>query len=244
MSDDDPKLSRVVLKLSGEALMGKTGYGIDHEILNRVASEISEAGNCGVQIAVVLGGGNICRGVSLNADGMDRVTGDIMGMLATTINCLAMSDALRRMDVPNRVLTAGEMKKAAETYYRDRALEHLDNGEILLLAGGTGSPFFTTDTAAALRAAEIGADRLFKATKVDGLYNADPVHDPNARFLEKLGYDEVLGNRLDVMDATAVSLCRDNDIPIVVFNMTKPGNILKALKGARIGSMIGEEGDD
>jgi uridylate kinase len=241
---DESQGKRVVLKLSGEALMGETGYGIDHKILSRVVGEIAEAKNStGVQIAVVLGGGNICRGVSLNADGMDRVTADVMGMLATTINCLAISDAFRQINVPNRVLTAGEMKKAAETYYRDRALTHLEAGEILLLAGGTGSPFFTTDTAAALRAAEIGADRLFKATKVDGLYNTDPVLDPNARFLPKLGYDEVLGNRLDVMDATAVSLCRDNNIPIVVFNMTKPGNILLALKGASIGSVIGD-GDD
>lgn len=237
---DDPNPShRVLLKLSGEALMGRTGYGIDPDVIGRVAEEIRDVHARGVQLAVVIGGGNIFRGVAASAKGMDRAAADTMGMLATVINCLAMADALNRLGVPTRVMTAIEMKQVAEPYIRLRARRHLTHNIIVLLAAGTGSPFFSTDTAAALRAAEIGASCLFKGTKVDGVYDRDPAVHADAVRYDRLGYDEVLARNLRVMDATAISLCRENKTPIVVFNMSVPGNIVRALTGESMGTAIG-----
>jgi uridylate kinase len=239
MENDQP-FKRVLLKLSGEALMGSAKYGIDTEILDRVALEIKGAVQKNIQVAIVIGGGNIFRGVAAAARGMDRATGDSMGMLATVMNCLAMSDAFKRIGVENRVMTAVEMNQLAEPYIRLRAVRHLSRNIVTLLAGGTGSPYFTTDTAAALRAAEIGADILFKATKVDGVYDSDPVKNKNAVFFKQLTYDKVLEKHLVVMDATAISLCRENRMRIKVFNMSVPGNIEKALTGADMGTLIWE----
>ena len=229
---------RVLLKLSGEALMGSRDYGIDPVVAEQIAAEIVEIRQLGVELAVVIGGGNIFRGLAASAKGMDRTTADNMGMLATVMNALALSDALERRGADTRVLTAIEMRTVAETFIRRRAIRHLEKGRVVLFAAGTGNPYFTTDTAAALRAMEIRADVIMKATKVDGIFTADPMTDPSATRLDSLSHLEVLERRLNVMDATAISLCMDNKLPIVIFNLTTPGNVLRAVLGESVGSRI------
>ena len=232
---------RVLLKISGEALMGDRPFGIHPERIARIADEISEVHGLGTEVAVVLGGGNIIRGVTAAASGIDRVTGDHMGMLATVINGLAMQDALEKREVHTRLISAFEMRQIAEPFIRRRAMRHLEKKRVVLFVGGTGNPFFTTDTAAALRANEIHADVLLKATRVDGVYTADPKIDRNARLLPFVTYRQALEENLKVMDAAAVSLCRDNRIPIKVFNLLTPGNIRKVVEGADIGSLVVDE---
>jgi len=227
-----------ILKLSGEALQGNKNYGIDPEFLRRLAKEIKQVVELGTEVAIVIGGGNIFRGVSGATQGMDRATADYMGMLATVINALALQDALEKEGLNTRVLTAIEMKEIAEPYIRRRAIRHLEKGRVVIFAAGTGNPFFTTDTAAALRAAEINADVLLKATKVDGIYTADPLKDKNAKKLDKLSYKEVITNGIKVMDSAAVSLCMENNIPIVVFDVRKPGNLERVVKGESVGSLV------
>lgn len=236
------KYKRILLKLSGEALQGNKPYGIDPEFLRRLAQEIKKVVDLGVQVAIVIGGGNIFRGVSGATQGMDRATADYMGMLATVINALALQDALEKEGLHTRVLTAIEMREIAEPYIRRRAIRHLEKGRVVIFGAGTGNPFFTTDTAAALRAAEINADVLLKATKVDGIYTADPMKDQNAKKLDKLSYKEVITNGIKVMDSAAVSLCMENNIPIVVFDVRKPGNLEKVVKGETVGSLVEGEG--
>jgi uridylate kinase len=233
-----PTYRRIVLKLSGEALAGSQGYGIEPAVLERVAAEMREVVALGVQVAIVIGGGNIFRGVAASAGGMDRATADYMGMLATIINALALQDALEKAGVQTRVLSAIEMRAVAEPYIRRRAIRHLEKGRVVIFAAGTGNPFFTTDTAGALRAVEIGADAIIKATKVDGVYSADPKRDPAARRLEKLTYIEVLNRGLGVMDTTAISLCMDNKLPIVVFDLMQAGNIKRIVLGEPVGSIV------
>jgi len=233
-----PAYRRIVLKLSGEALAGRLGYGIDPEILARVADELAEIVHLGVQVAVVIGGGNIFRGIAASAGGMERATGDYMGMLATVINALALQDAVEKAGVATRVLSAIEMRAVAEPYIRRRAIRHLEKGRVVVFAAGTGNPFFTTDTAGALRAVEIGAEAIFKATRVDGIYTADPEKDPNAVKLDRVGYIEVLNRGLKVMDTTAISLCMENKLPIVVFDLNRPGNIRRIMSGEPVGSMV------
>ena len=234
-----PAYRRILLKLSGEALMGKQEYGIDGEVLEILSKEIHEVTSLGVQVALVVGGGNIFRGIGTSRDyGIDRASADYMGMLATVINSLALQDMLEREGVVTRVLSAIEMRAIAEPYIRRRALRHLEKGRVVIFAGGTGNPYFTTDTAAALRAMEINADAILKATKVDGVYDADPRTDRKAKKLRELTYIEVLQRNLKVMDATAISLCMDNRLPIVVFNLTKRGNIVRAVRGESIGSIV------
>jgi uridylate kinase len=239
MAAKTKKVKRVILKLSGEALMGNRGFGIDPEINSSIAEQVKEVHKKGVQMALVIGGGNIFRGLKAASSGMDRTSADYMGMLATMLNGLALQDALERIGVDTRVLTAIEMKELAEPYIRRRAIRHLERKRVVIFVCGTGNPFFTTDTAAALRAAEIGADMILKATKVDGVYSKDPVKYKSARKFTKLTYMEVLRKKLKVMDATAVSLCMDNNVPIVVFNIKKKGNIKKAIMGENIGTKIG-----
>ena len=234
----EPAYRRVLLKLSGEALMGGRDYGIDPVVAEQIASEVSEVRRLGVELAIVIGGGNIFRGLAATSTGMDRATADNMGMLATVMNALALSDALERHDTVTRVLTAIEMRTVAEPFIRRRAIRHLENGRGVLFAAGTGNPYFTTDTAAALRAMEIRADVIMKATKVDGIFTADPVIDPDATRLDTLSHQELLERRLRVMDATAISLCMDNELPIVVFNLTTPGNVRRAVMGEAIGSTV------
>ncbi len=230
---------RVVLKLSGEALQGREDHGIDARVLNSLASQIAEIRRLGVEVALVLGGGNIFRGSSGTKNfKIERVVGDYMGMLATIINGLAFQDALERQGVPTRLMTAIEMHQIAEPYIRRRAMRHLENGRVTIFVAGTGNPYFTTDTAAALRAMEIGADAIFKATKVDGVYSADPLKDKKARKFSRLTHLDVLKKGLKVMDATAVSLCMDNHLPIVVFDLTRPGNIKKIILGEDIGTIV------
>jgi uridylate kinase len=236
------KYKRILLKLSGEALQGNKSYGIDPEFLRKLAREIKEVADLGAEIAIVIGGGNIFRGVSGATQGMDRATADYMGMLATVINALALQDALEKEGLQTRVLTAIEMKEIAEPYIRRRAIRHLEKGRVVIFGAGTGNPFFTTDTAAALRAAEINADVLLKATKVDGIYTADPVKDKNARKLDKLSYKDVITNGIKVMDSAAVSLCMENNIPIVVFDVRKPGNLKKVVLGEEVGTLVEGEG--
>ena len=233
---------RVLLKLSGEALMGKADFGIDPEIIARVAGEIRDLVNAGVQIGLVIGGGNIFRGAGLAEAGIDRVTGDHMGMLATVMNALAMQDALERIDVPARVMSSLSIHEVCEDYIRRRAVRHLEKGRVVLLAAGTGNPFFTTDSAASLRAVEIGAELLIKATKVDGVYSADPHKDPSAEFYPRLGYDQVLMQNLQVMDATAIVMCRDNNTPLRVMNINEHGALMRLLQGEDIGTLV-ESGD-
>src|SRR5262247_3421669 len=233
-----PAYRRVLLKLSGEALAGRQGYGIDPETLARIAEEIREVIAQGVQLAVVIGGGNIYRGLAASAGGMDRATGDYMGMLATVINALALQDAIEKVGVPTRVLSAIEMRAVAEPYIRRRAIRHLEKGRVVVFAAGTGNPFFTTDTAGALRAVEIGAEAILKATRVDGIYTADPEKDPSATRLPRIGYIEVLNRGLGVMDTTAISLCMENKLPIVVFDLNRPGNIRKIVTGEPVGSTV------
>jgi uridylate kinase len=232
------EFKRVVLKLSGEAFCEKEGFGLDTKVLDALAGEILAAHKQGVQLAIVMGGGNMIRGAALSRQGISNATADYMGMLSTVINALALQDVLERRRADTRVLSALSVHSVAEPFIRRRAIRHLEKGRIIILAGGTGNPHFTTDTAAGLRAAEIGADALLKATKVDGVYSADPVTHPDAKRFEKLSYMEFLNQRLRVMDSTAVSLCMDHGIPIVVFSMRKPGNIVKATKGERIGTLI------
>ncbi len=230
---------RVLLKLSGEAFADpELGYGIDPVTVKRVAKEIAEAHATGTQIAIVVGGGNIFRGVSQAAKGMDPATADYMGMLATVINALALRDALEKEGVPTRVQSAITMQQLAEPYIRLRAIRHLEKGRIVIFAAGTGNPFFTTDTTAALRAVEIGAEVVLKATKVDGVYDADPETHPDANLLEEVSYLDVIARSLRVMDSTAITMCREHDIPIVVFNLTKPGNIVAAVEGQPIGTLV------
>ncbi len=233
-----PKYKRVLLKLSGEALEGSQGYGIEPQTLETVASQIQEISDLGIQLAVVIGGGNLFRGLSGAASGMNRSSADTMGMLATMMNCLAMEDSLRRREQSCLLLTAVPMGSVAETFTRRRAVAALESGNVVLLAAGTGNPFFTTDTAAALRALEIGADVLLKATKVDGVYDKDPKQHVDAVKFDKLTYTEVLTRQLKVMDLTAITLCRDNKMPLLVFDLTQEGNIKKAVQGESIGSEI------
>ena len=232
------KYKRVLLKLSGEALMGDQGFGIDPQVVSRIASEIKDIHDLGVQVAVVIGGGNIFRGIKASAEGFDRVTADHMGMLATVINALAIQDALEKMDVYTRVQSAIEMRQVAEMYIRRRAVRHLEKRRVVIFAAGTGSPYFPTDTTAALRAMEIKADVILKATKVDGIYNADPVKVANAKLYEEITYMEVLTQGLGVMDTTAISLCMDNKVPIIVFNIRMKGNIRRVIEGEKIGSLV------
>jgi uridylate kinase len=229
---------RVLLKISGEALAGGQGYGIDPDTIAGIAEEIREVIGMGVQLAIVIGGGNIFRGIAASAGGMDRATGDYMGMLATVINALALQDAIEKAGVATRVLSAIEMRAVSEPYIRRRAIRHLDKGRVVVFAAGTGNPFFTTDTAGALRAVEIGAEVLLKASKVDGIYTADPVKDPTATRLARVGYIEALNRGLDVMDHTAISLCMDNKLPIVVFDLTRRGNIRRIVAGEAVGSVV------
>jgi len=233
-----PHYKRILLKLSGEALMGEQGYGIDPAIATRIAQDIAEIQALGVQTAVVIGGGNIFRGLAASARGMDRSTGDYMGMLATVINALALQDALEHNGVPTRVLTAIEMRAVAEPFIRRRAVRHLEKGRVVVFAAGTGNPYFTTDTAAALRAMEMKAEVILKGTKVDGIYTADPVKDPDATRYDTISYLQVLQQRLQVMDATAISLCMDNKLPILVFNLKTPGNIRRVVMGETIGTLV------
>lgn len=233
------KYSRVLLKLSGEALMGEqTYYGIDSSTVEYMAKEIKSIYDLGVEVAVVIGGGNIFRGVEGSVKGMERATADYMGMLATVINALALQNALEKLDVPTRVQSAIEMRELAEPYIRRRAVRHLEKGRVVIFAAGTGNPYFTTDTAASLRAMEIGADIIMKATKVDGVYSADPVKDPKAKKFKKISYIDVLKKGLHVMDSTAITLCMDNALPIVVLNVKKKGNLKKAVIGKHIGTIV------
>jgi uridylate kinase len=234
----EPRFKRVLLKLSGEALMGDAGYGIDPVVLDKLADEIKTAHDTGVQIAIVVGGGNIFRGMAASAKGMDRAQADYIGMLATVMNALALQDVLEKHGVFTRVMSAIEMQSVAEPYIRRRAIRHLEKGRAVILAAGTGNPYFTTDTTAALRALEIGADCIMKATKVDGVYDSDPVENPDAVKFDELPYMEVLNRGLKVMDSTAISLCMDNDLPIIVFNITTDGNIVRALQGERVGTIV------
>jgi uridylate kinase len=229
---------RILLKLSGEALLGKEDYGIDPDIIHRIAVEISDVSKLGIQIAVVIGGGNIFRGAGLAESGIDRVTGDHMGMLATVVNSLALQDALESIDADARVMSAVSVHDVCEDYIRRRAIRHLEKGRIVICAGGTGNPFFTTDTAAALRAIEIGADIVLKATKVDGVYSADPVKDPSAVRFDRLGYDQVIESKLGVMDANAIVLCRGQGMPIRVFNVFDEGNLVRIMQGEPIGTLV------
>jgi len=233
-----PHYNRILLKLSGEALMGEQNYGIDPAVATRIAQDIAEIQALGVQTGVVIGGGNIFRGLAASARGMDRSTGDYMGMLATVINALALQDALEHAGVPTRVLTAIEMRAVAEPFIRRRAIRHLEKGRVVVFAAGTGNPYFTTDTAAALRAMEMRAEVILKATKVDGIYTADPVKHPDATRYEKISYLQVLQERLQVMDATAISLCMDNKLPIIVFNLKTPGNIKRVVRGEPVGTLV------
>ena len=233
-----PAYRRIVLKLSGEALAGSVGYGIDPPVLERIAKEIRDVVELKVELAVVIGGGNIFRGMAASAGGMERATADYMGMLATIINALALQDALEKAGCQTRVLSAIEMRAVAEPYIRRRAIRHLEKGRVVIFAAGTGNPFFTTDTAGALRAVEIGADAILKATKVDGIYSADPARDASAERLARVTYIEVLNRRLEVMDTTAISLCMDNKLPIVVFDLTRPGNIARIVCGEPVGSIV------
>jgi uridylate kinase len=237
-----PIYRRILLKLSGEALMGEGSFGIDPAVLRRLAEEMGELVRCGVQVALVIGGGNIFRGAGLAGSGMDRVTGDHMGMLATVMNALAMQDALERISVPTRVMSALKINQVCEDYIRRRAVRHLEKGRLTIFAAGTGNPFFTTDSAASLRAVEIGADVLIKATKVSGVYSADPAEDPSAVFYQRLTYNQALRENLKVMDATAIVLCRDNRIPMRVMNIYEPGALMRLINGEDIGSLV-QSGD-
>ncbi|MBT8086650.1 MAG: UMP kinase [Gammaproteobacteria bacterium] len=229
---------RVLLKLSGEALMGELDYGIEPKVIQRIAAEIRMARQTGVEIAIVIGGGNIFRGEGLARAGMDRVTGDYMGMLATVMNALAIQDALESLDVFARVMSALQIHDVCEDYIRRRAVRHLEKGRVVILAAGTGNPFFTTDTAASLRAIEIGADVLLKATKVDGVYDADPAVHADARRFDTVSYDQVINDKLNVMDATAIVMCRDNHLPLRVFDLTRNNALVEAIAGENLGTLV------
>jgi uridylate kinase len=241
VTEDSPAYKRVMLKLSGEALLGDQPYGIDPKVIQRVASEITEIVAMGVEIGLVIGGGNIFRGAGLAEAGMDRVAADNMGMLATVINALALQDALERLGGTARVMSALSIHQVCEDYIRRRAIRHMEKGRIVICAAGTGNPFFTTDTAASLRAIEIGADVLIKATKVDGVYSADPVEHPEAERYGKLSFDQVLADKLRVMDATAIVMCRDNNLPLVVFNLNNSGDLVRIVSGETLGTSVGNE---
>lgn len=234
-----PRYRRIVLKLSGEALAGSQGYGIDPDVVSSIAAQIKEIVELKVEVAVVVGGGNIWRGVAGSAKGMDRATADYMGMLATVINSLALQDALTKQGVDTRVQTAIEMREVAEPYIRRRAIRHLEKGRVVIFAGGTGNPYFSTDTTAALRAAEIEAEVILMAKRVDGVYDSDPLQNPNAKKFYELSYIDLLNKNLGVMDATATSLCMDNRIPLIVFNLTETGNIKRAVLGEKVGTYVG-----
>ncbi len=234
----EPAYRRILLKLSGEALMGSQSFGIDEPVVTQIADEIRSVHELGVEIAIVIGGGNIIRGLAASHRGIDRVTGDYMGMLATVINALALQDALEKRGVTTRVQTALEIRDVAEPFIRRRAIRHLEKGRVVIFGAGTGNPFFTTDSAAALRANEIHAEVLLKATSVDGVYSADPAREPDAELLTQLTYQQVLERRLRVMDAAAISLCRDNDLPIIVFRLMEPGNIRRVVCGEKVGSRV------
>jgi uridylate kinase len=234
-----PRFKRILLKLSGEALMGDGKYGISPRTLQQIASEVRDVVEMGVEIGIVIGGGNIFRGVSASAEGMDRASADYMGMLATVINALSLQDSLEKLGVYTRVQSAIEMQQLAEPYIRRRAMRHLEKGRVVIFAAGTGNPYFTTDTAASLRAMEIHAEVILKATKVDGIYSADPVKDPTATRYKTLSYLDVLKKDLKVMDSTAISLCKDNDLPIIVFDLGQHGNIIKVVSGEDVGTLVG-----
>ena len=238
---DSPMYRRILLKLSGEALMGSQGFGLDENVVAGIADEICEVHRLGVEIAIVIGGGNIIRGLAASHRGIERVSGDHMGMLATVINALALQDALEKRDVDTRVQTAIEIRQVAELFIRRRALRHLQKGRVVILAAGTGNPYFTTDSAAALRANEIHADVLLKATQVEGVYTADPKLDPSAELLPEVTYQQVLEKNLRVMDAAAISLCRENDVPIIIFKLQERGNIRRVVCGESIGSVVHEK---
>lgn len=238
MTDAAVLYRRVLLKLSGEALMGKADYGIDPAVIKRIAAEVAEVSNLGVEVAIVIGGGNIFRGAGLAGAGMDRVTGDYMGMLATVMNALALQDALESTNVFARVMSAIQIHEVCEDYIRRRAVRHLEKGRVVLLAAGTGNPFFTTDTAASLRAIEIGADVLLKATKVSGVYDSDPKENSEASLYDTVSFDKVLIDKLNVMDATAVVMCRDNHLPLRVFNMTEDRALVRAMTDANVGTLV------
>ena len=238
MTDTQGAYKRVLLKLSGEALMGDLDYGIEPRVIQRLAKEIATAHAAGTEIAIVIGGGNIFRGAGLARAGMDRVTGDYMGMLATVMNALAIQDALESHGVFARVMSALQIHEVCEDYIRRRAVRHLEKGRVVILAAGTGNPFFTTDTAASLRAIEIGADVLLKATKVDGVYDCDPVSNPDAKRYETVSFDKVLADKLTVMDATAIVMCRDNDLPLRVFDLTRANALVQAMSGDDIGTLV------
>ena len=233
-----PVYKRVLLKLSGEALMGEESFGIDPAVTSRIAADIAEIQSLGVEVGIVIGGGNIFRGVAASAKGMDRATGDYMGMLATVINGLAMQDALEQQGVLTRVVTAIEMRAVAEPFIRRRAIRHLEKGRVVIFAAGTGNPYFTTDTAAALRAMEMKADVILKGTKVDGIYTADPMIDKDATRFDRISYLEVIDKGLRVMDATAITLCMDNRLPIIIFNLRTPGNLRRTIMGESVGSIV------
>jgi len=233
-----PKYKRILLKLSGEALLGEKSFGIDQRVVKFIAGELKPISKAGVQIAIVIGGGNIFRGLEASAEGMERTSADYMGMLATVMNALALQDALEKNGLPTRVQSAIEMHELAEPYIRRRAIRHLEKNRIVIFAAGTGNPYFTTDTAASLRAVEIGAEVILKATKVDGVYDSDPEKSPKARKFQEITYLDVLKKGLRVMDTTAVSLCMDNNLPIIVFSLMKKGNIKKAIEGRRIGTIV------
>jgi len=235
------KYKRILLKLSGEALMGDRGYGIDPATVEHMASEIKKVVDMGVEVAIVIGGGNIFRGVEASVKGMERASADYMGMLATVINALALQNALERIGLQTRVQSAIEMRELAETYIRRKAIRHLEKGRIVIFAAGTGNPYFTTDTAAALRAMEIGADVICKGTKVEGVYTADPVKDPTAKKFDEISYIDVLKQNLKVMDSTAITLCMDNNLPIVVFNIKKADNIKNLIKGKKVGTTVSSQ---
>ena len=233
-----PKYRRILLKLSGEALLGQRPFGLELQVLSRIASEVRDVHALGVEIGIVIGGGNIYRGLSAVTDGIDRVTGDHMGMLATVINSLAIQDALEKLDVPTRVLSAIDIRQVAEPFIRRRAMRHLERGRVIIIAAGTGNPYFTTDSAAALRAMEVKAEVILKATRVDGIYSADPEKNPDAKRYDTISYLQVLEKGLKVMDSTAISLCMDNNLPIIVFNLTVPGNIKRVVMGEMVGSVV------
>ena len=235
---DQPKFHRIMLKLSGEALMGEADYGIDPKVIGRLADEIIEVQRAGIQIGVVIGGGNIFRGAGLAAAGMDRVTGDHMGILATVMNALAMQDAIEKRGGFARVMSAIQIHDVAEDFIRRRAIRHIEKGRIVLFAAGIGNPFFTTDSAAALRAVEVGADLLLKATKVDGIYTADPTKHSDAKRYDRLTYDEVIERKLAVMDTAAIALCRDDRMPMRIYDMTVPGNLMRIMLGEPIGTLV------
>ncbi len=238
MSDSPGQYRRVLLKLSGEALMGELDYGIEPSVIKRIGVEIAEVRKRGIEVAIVIGGGNIFRGAGLAGAGMDRVTGDYMGMLATVMNALAIQDALESLDVHARVMSALQIHEVCEDYIRRRAVRHLEKGRVIILAAGTGNPFFTTATAASLRAIEIGADVLLKATKVDGVYDSDPATNPDARRYDSVSYDQVIADKLGVMDATAIVMCRDNGLPLRIFDLTRANALVQAMTGDDVGTVV------